>query len=321
MSILDQLRTMTTVVADTGDINAIAQHRPQDATTNPSLIAKAAQQPEYADLIHDAVAFGRQQSGDSAARLEATLDKLFVNFGVKILGIIPGRVSTEVDARLSFDLHGSLNKAHRLIRLYEDAGIGRERILIKLASTWEGMRVAELLERESIHTNMTLMFCLCQAVAAAKVNATLISPFVGRIYDWYCKDKGVKDIPIADDPGVSSVREIHTYLKKFGHPVQVMGASFRKADQIVALAGCDLLTIAPDLLVELQQREGKLVRALDANAARSADVKHIDIDEPTFRWMLNEDAMATEKLADGIRRFNADLNKLRQQVAKQLTHA
>jgi transaldolase len=321
MSILDQLRTMTTVVADTGDINSIAKHKPQDATTNPSLIHKAAQQPEYADLVNDAIAFGQKQTGNAAAQLEATIDKLFVNFGAKILDIIPGRVSTEVDARLSFDFQGSLDKAHRLIKLYEDAGISRQRILIKLASTWEGMLVAEQLERESIHTNMTLMFSLCQAVAAAKVKATLISPFVGRIYDWYKKDQNVDDIPIAEDPGVASVREIYTYLKKFEHPVQVMGASFRKADQIVALAGSDLLTISPDLLEELAQRDGKLTRALDEKTAKQADVKHIDINEETFRWMLNEDPMATDKLAEGIRKFNADLNKLRQLVSKQLAKA
>jgi len=322
MSILDQLRKMTVVVADTGDINAIRQHHPQDATTNPSLIYKAAQDPDYAQLVADAIKFGDAQSTDAAARLEATIDKLFVNFGCEILKTIPGRVSTEVDAALSFDVEGSLAKAHRLIKLYEQAGVGRERILIKLASTWEGMMVADRLEDEGIHCNMTLMFSLCQAVAAAKVGATLISPFVGRIYDWHKKEQGVDDIPIEQDPGVESVREIYTYLKKFDHPVQVMGASFRKADQIVELAGCDLLTISPDLLEELDAREGELTEKLTvADAKSAANVQRIEIDEKTFRWMLNGDAMGTDKLADGIRRFDADLHKLRDVVRQQVRQA
>jgi len=321
MSILDQLRKMTVVVADTGDINAIKKHQPRDATTNPSLLYKAAQDPAYADLVNDAIRFGDDQAADEQARLEATIDKLFVNFGSEILKIIPGRVSTEVDARLSFDVDRSLAKAHRLIELYESAGVARERILIKLASTWEGMVVADRLEDEGIHCNMTLMFSLCQAVAAAKVGATLISPFVGRIYDWHKKDRGVDDIPIDQDPGVESVREIYTYLKKFDHPVEVMGASFRKADQIVELAGCDLLTISPDLLEELDAREGELTEKLTVAEAKAADVEPIDIDEEMFRWMLNADAMGTDKLADGIRRFDADLNKLREVVRRQVREA
>jgi transaldolase len=321
MSILSQLRELTVVVADTGDINAIKKHQPQDATTNPSLIYKAAQDAAYADLVDEAIRFGDDQADEVEGRVEATIDKLFVNFGSEILKIIPGRVSTEVDAALSFDVDGSLAKARQLIEMYEAAGIDRERILIKLASTWEGMVVADQLEDEGVHCNMTLMFSLGQAVAAAKVGATLISPFVGRIYDWHKKDQGVDDIAIEDDPGVESVREIYTYLKKFDHPVEVMGASFRKADQIVELAGCDLLTISPDLLEELDGREGDLPRKLSASDAKAADIERIDIDERTFRWMLNGDAMGTDKLADGIRRFDADLNKLRDLVRKQVAEA
>ena len=320
-SILEQLREMTVVVADTGEINAIRRHQPQDATTNPSLLYKAAQDDDYRDLVEDAIAFGESQSSDPYWRLEATIDKLFVNFGREILSIIPGRVSTEVDARLSFDVGASLGKARRLIELYEANGVGRDRILIKLASTWEGMCAADILEDEGIHCNMTLMFSLGQAVAAAKVGATLISPFVGRIYDWHKADRGVDDIPIDEDPGVESVREIYTYLKKFDHPVEVMGASFRKADQIVELAGCDLLTISPDLLEELDRRQGRLERKLSVDDARAADVQPIDIDEESFRWMLNADAMATDKLADGIRRFDADLNKLRELIGKRIHQA
>ena len=315
MSQLDQLASMTTIVADTGEINAIRQHQPQDATTNPSLLLKAAGDDDYRDLVDEAIAYGQKQPGNT---VEATIDKLFVNFGVEILKIIPGRVSTEVDARLSFDVQASLDKAHQLIGLYEKAGVDRERILIKLASTWEGMLVAEQLEKQGIHCNMTLMFSLCQAIAAAKVNATLISPFVGRIYDWHKKDRGVDDIAIEEDPGVASVDEIYNYLKKFDHPVEVMGASFRKADQVVALAGCDLLTIAPDLLDELRNREGDVPRRLSVEQAKASHYEKVDIDQATFRWMLNEDAMGTEKLAEGIRRFNADLDKLRTTVQQEV---
>jgi transaldolase len=311
MNLLDQLREMTTVVADTGDIGAIRTHQPTDATTNPSLLYKASQQSEFSGLVDEAIAFGEQQASGEAERLEATIDKLFVNFGSEILGIIDGRVSTEVDARLSFDVEGSVAKAHRLIELYEQAEIGRERVLIKLASTWEGMLAARQLEKEGIHCNMTLMFALPQAAAAAEVGATLISPFVGRIYDWHKADRGVDDIPIEEDPGVASVHAIYAYLKKFNAPVEIMGASFRKADQIVELAGCDLLTIAPELLEELRGREGTLTRKLDLATAEKAEIEPLEIDEPMFRWLMNEDAMATEKLAEGIRRFHADMEKLR----------
>lgn len=308
MNQLEQLKAMTTVVADTGDIDSIRQYAPQDATTNPSLIYKAAQMDAYRDLVDDAVAFGH---GD----VEAVIDKLFVNFGREILNLVPGRVSTEVDAALSFDTQASIDKARGLIKLYEEAGIGRERVLIKLAGTWEGLRAADVLEDEAIHCNLTLLFALPQAIAAADAGVTLISPFVGRIYDWYKAEQGVDDIPADEDPGVASVTEIYTYLKKFDSPMEVMGASFRKREQIVGLAGCDLLTISPDLLEALAEHTEPIERKLDEAEAKAADVERIEMDEATFRWMMNEDAMATEKLAEGIRRFNADLNKLRESIA------
>ena len=247
MNLLESLKRHTTVVADTGDIDAINQYKPQDATTNPSLIYQAAQKPEYAGLLDDAIQYALKSPGDRPARREAGMDKLMVNFGCEILKIVPGRVSTEVDAALSFDTEGTVDKAHRLIALYEAAGIARERVLIKIASTWEGIRAAEQLEREGIHCNLTLLFSFAQAVACAEAGVTLISPFVGRIYDWYRKERGA-DIPPDQDPGVASVTRIYNYFKKFGYQTQVMGASFRKVDQIVRLAGCDLLTISPDLL-------------------------------------------------------------------------
>lgn len=318
MNLLDQLRDMTVVVADTGDIDAIAKHKPQDATTNPSLLLKAAAMEQYAELIDEAIAFGLGQPGDETAKLDACIDKLFVNFGASILEIIPGRVSTEVPARLSFDVDGSIEKAHRLIKLYEDVGVERERVLIKLASTWEGARAADRLEDESIHCNLTLMFSLGQAIACAEAGVTLISPFVGRIYDWHKADRGVDDIDLDDDPGVESVAQIYQYYKKFGYPTEVMGASFRKVGQITRLAGCDLLTIAPDLLEELASMEGDLPRRLSPEAAKNADVERIDMNEQTFRWLLNEDAMATEKLAEGIRKFHADAEKLRAVIAERM---
>jgi len=316
MNQLDQLREMTTVVADTGDVNAIKEHSPRDATTNPSLIYKAAQAEEYHELIHDAVAFGKTAGRTQAEQIEATLDKLFVNFGSRILDIVPGRVSTEVDARLSFDTERSIEKARSLIKLYENAGVDRERVLIKLASTWEGIRAAERLEAEGIHCNLTLLFSFAQAVACAEAGVTLISPFVGRIYDWYKADRGADDIPIEEDPGVESVTRIYTYFKKFGYKTEVMGASFRKADQIIALAGCDLLTIAPDLLDELDQREGTLERRLVPSMAQDSDMSRLHLDEPAFRWLHNEDPMAVEKLSEGIRKFAIDAGKLAEYVAK-----
>lgn len=316
MNLLDQLRAMTVVVSDTGDIEAIAQYKPRDATTNPSLIFKAAQMPNYHGLVEEAIAFGESTSGDSESRLQACLDKLAVAFGKEILGIIPGRVSTEVDARLSFDTEATVQKARHLISMYESDGIDRERILIKIASTWEGVRAAEQLEKEGIHCNLTLLFSFPQAVACAEARVTLISPFVGRIHDWYLKERGVKEIPAPDDPGVHSVHRIYNYFKKFDYKTEVMGASFRNTGEILELAGCDLLTIAPELLAKLQQSDGTLVRKLSVDMARSQQLDRIHLDEKTFRWMLNEDAMATEKLAEGIRRFSADLVKLEQYIAK-----
>jgi transaldolase len=298
-------------VADTGDIDAINQYKPRDATTNPSLIYQAAQKPEYAELLDDAIQFALKSPGDRPARREAGMDKLMVNFGCEILKIVPGRVSTEVDAALSFDTEGTINKAHRLIALYEEAGVARERVLIKVASTWEGIHAAERLEKEGIHCNLTLLFSFAQAVACAEARVTLISPFVGRIYDWYRKEGG-KEIPADQDPGVASVARIYNYFKKFGYKTQVMGASFRKVDQIVHLAGCDLLTISPDLLAQMEETEGEVKRCLSVESARASDEKKIDLDEKTFRWMHNEDAMASDKLSEGIRKFNADTRKLEQ---------
>jgi transaldolase len=312
MNLLDSLKRCTTVVADTGDFEAIAEYRPQDATTNPSLIYQAAQKPHYQHLVDSALDFALRSPGDTEARSAAFMDKLFITFGCEILKIVPGRVSTEVAARLSFDTEGTLAKARKLIGMYEAAGVGRERILIKIASTWEGIRSAEQLEREGIHCNLTLLFSFAQAVACAEAGVTLISPFVGRIYDWYKKERGVKDIPADEDPGVESVTRIYDYFKKFGYKTQIMGASFRKVDQIVHLAGCDLLTISPHLLEQMEKTEGDVKRRLSVETARASDARKIHLDEKTFRWMHNEDAMATDKLAEGVRNFYADARKLEQ---------
>jgi transaldolase len=311
MNLLESMKRHTTVVADTGDIAAINQHKPQDATTNPSLIYLAAQKPEYAGLLDDAIQYALQSPGDQPARREAGMDKLMVNFGCEILKIVPGRVSTEVDAALSFDTEGTVAKAHRLMALYEEADIARERVLIKIASTWEGIRAAERLEREGIHCNLTLLFSFAQAVACAEAGVTLISPFVGRIYDWYRKERGA-DIPPDEDPGVASVTRIYNYFKKFGYKTQVMGASFRKVEQITRLAGCDLLTISPDLLAQMEKTPGEITRCLSAETGCAAHEKKIHLDEKNFRWMHNEDAMASDKLSEGIRKFNADTRKLEQ---------
>jgi transaldolase len=300
---LESLRRYSLVVADTGDIDAVARWKPQDATTNPSLLLVSAEDPRYQPLVENAL---RQAGGDIAA----AMDMLFVLFGAEILKHVAGRVSTEVDARLSFDSERSIAKARRFVELYEKAGVSRERVLVKLASTWEGIRAAEKLEREGIHCNMTLLFSFAQAVACAEAGVTLISPFVGRIYDWHKQARKVEDIPIEEDPGVASVTRIYDYYKKHGYKTQVMGASFRKAGQIVALAGCDLLTIAPDLLEKLSRAQGELPRALSPEQAKTQPIAKISLDEKAFRWMHNEDAMATEKLAEGIRRFDADARKL-----------
>jgi transaldolase len=319
MNLLESLKRSTKVVADTGDIDAIAEHKPQDATTNPSLLFQAAQKPQYQNLVDEALDLALCSPGDRAARTAVFMDHLLVSFGCEILKVVPGRVSTEVDAGLSFDTEGTLAKAHQLIDLYRKAGVGRERVLIKIASTWEGIRAAEQLEREGIHCNLTLLFSFAQAVACAEAGVTLISPFVGRIYDWYRKERGVKDIPADEDPGVTSVTRIYDYFKKFGYKTQVMGASFRKVDQIVRLAGCDLLTISPDLLQQMEKTEGSVSRRLSVDTAKASDAQKIHLDEKTFRWMHNEDAMATEKLAEGIRKFYADARKLEQYAQARVT--
>jgi transaldolase len=316
MNILDQLKQMTRVVADTGDFESMVQYQPIDATTNPSLIYAAAQKPEYASLVDRAVAFSKKQAGAGGGKqLEVCMDRLAVDFGLEILKIVEGRVSTEVDARLSFDTPGTIGKARELIALYESEGVDRERILIKIASTWEGIKAAEKLEKEGIKCNLTLLFSLGQAIACAEAGVKLISPFVGRIYDWYKKSRGVDEIAPADDPGVLSVTQIFNYYKKFGYQTEIMGASFRNSGEILELAGCDLLTISPGLLQELENMDGELTRKLDEAASRAMDIDKIELDEKAFRWMLNEDAMATEKLAEGIRNFTADIIRLESYLA------
>lgn len=318
MNSLDQLKQHTTVVADTGDIDAIAQHTPQDATTNPSLLFKAAQMPQYNDLIDEAITTASAEKNRRGELVDAIIDQLSVNFGCRILSIVPGRVSTEVDARLSFDTKATVEKARHLTALYQAAGVDTNRVLIKIASTWEGIQAAEQLERDGIHCNLTLLFGFGQAVACAEAGVTLISPFVGRIYDWYKAKRKVDQIPVEDDPGVHSVTQIFNYFKKYGYKTEVMGASFRTKEQVMALCGCDLLTIAPDLLAQLSGSTADVPQKLNASAADATDIDRIEINESAFRWMLNEDAMATEKLAEGIRGFASDLNKLRELLQTRL---
>jgi transaldolase len=310
---LESLRRHSVIVADTGDLDSIARFRPQDATTNPSLILKAAQDARYRPLIDEAVAATAGVADER--RPDEILDRLFVGFGRRILELVPGRVSTEVVARLSFDTAATEARARRLIDLYESAGVPRERVLIKIASTWEGIRAAGRLERDGIHCNLTLLFSFAQAVACADAGVTLISPFVGRIYDWHRKARGVEDIAREDDPGVASVTRIYQYYKKFGYDTQVMGASFRKTTQVLDLAGCDLLTISPDLLAKLEAADGEVPRRLDPATAQASGAVRVDLDEARFRWMHNDDAMASEKLADGIRLFDADAETLKRRVA------
>jgi transaldolase len=308
MNQLEQLKQYTTVVADSGDFKQLAQYTPRDATTNPSLILKAVQKAEYSPLLKETVIAHKDKPGD------AIVDEMLVRFGLEILKIVPGRVSTEVDARLSFDCAASVAKGHRLIAMYEANGISRERILIKLASTWEGINAARILQREGINCNMTLLFSFSQAVACGDASAKLISPFVGRIYDWHKKNEGSAWVESANtganDPGVKSVAQIYTYYKKFGVETEVMGASFRNIGQIQALAGCDLLTISPELMAELQKSEAPLPRALDPKAAQNAPIHAVTFNEATFRFALNDDAMANDKLAEGIRTFAADAARL-----------
>ncbi len=314
---LDQLRKFTKVVADTADFESIKEFKPQDATTNPSLVYAATQKPQYAHVVEEVLA-DRKKSGLSGHdQIEDICDHLLVQFGCDILEIVPGRVSTETDARLSFDVEGSINKAQRLIQLYEERKIARERVLIKIASTWEGLNAAEQLQKEGIRCNLTLMFSLPQAVRAAEAKAQLISPFVGRIYDWY-KKENKRDYAGPEDPGVQSVNEIYTYYKKFDIATEVMGASFRNVGQIRELAGCDALTISPELMKELSESTEPLERKLDPEKAKSTKIDKLEFDEKKFRWLLNENAMATEKTAEGIRKFAADVVKLEKFVAGKL---
>jgi transaldolase len=317
MNQLDQLKKHTVVVADTGDFEAMKAYKPRDATTNPSLILAASQKAEYKSLVDQAIAEHKGGSLSGSAKVEAVMDRLVILFGLEILKIVPGRVSTEVDARLSFDTAGNIAKARHLIELYEKAGISRERILIKIASTWEGIKAAEVLQKEGINCNLTLLFSLAQAVACAEGGIRLISPFVGRILDWHKKSTG-KDYAATEDPGVISVTQIYNYYKHFGYTTEVMGASFRNKGEITELCGCDLLTISPGLLGELQASEDAITPKLNAANAKSLKIERIGSDEKTFRWLFNEDAMATEKTAEGIRNFAKDIVKLEKLVEAAL---
>ncbi len=318
MNSLEQLKKYTKVVADTGDFESIKQFKPIDSTTNPSLIYAAAQNPKYDYLLGDAIAYAQARSKDKTAQLSYCMDRLAVNFGIEILKVVPGRVSTEVDARLSFDTKATIEKARFLIRLYESSGISRDRILIKIAATWEGIRAAEVLANDGIRTNLTLLFSDVQAIACAEAGVQLISPFVGRILDWHKKDRGVDSIAAREDPGVLSVTEIFNYYKKFDYKTEIMGASFRNTGEIMELAGCDLLTISPDLLAELESSNILIEQKLNIESAKSKEIEKIELDEKSFRWLLNENAMATEKLAEGIRKFSADLVKLEKFIAAKL---
>ncbi len=322
-NLLEQLRQMTIVVADTGDIQAIEQYQPRDATTNPSLITAAAQMPQYQEIVDDTLKQAKKDKGSGVADQEIltlAFDRLAVSFGKKILEIIPGRVSTEVDARLSYDTEATVEKARYLISEYEAAGISRDRILIKIASTWEGIKAAEVLEKEGIHCNLTLLFGIHQAIACAEAGVTLISPFVGRILDWYKKETGRESYPPAEDPGVLSVTNIYNYYKKFGYKTEVMGASFRNMGEILELAGCDLLTISPSLLGELQSTTGDLPRRLDPAKAASMDIEKIPMNRETFEQMHQRDRMASEKLAEGIQGFTKALIALEKLLAKRLAY-
>jgi len=314
---LDQLKKFTVVVADTGDYTTLKQYAPRDATTNPSLILKAVEKPEYKSLVDKVITDGKKNSASGEEKIHQIMDELLVAFGLEILKIVPGRVSTETDAKLSFDTEALVAKAKRFIGLYEKGGIGRERVLIKVASTWEGIRAAEILEREGIHCNLTLLFSFAQAVACAEAKVQLISPFVGRIMDWY-KAKEKHEFAAAEDPGVLSVKEIYAYYKKFGYKTEVMGASFRNVGEVLELAGCDLLTISPQLLGELKASNSSIERKLSPEKFRDAKIEKISLDEKKFRWLFNENAMATEKTAEGIRLFNADATKLEQLIAAKL---
>jgi len=314
---LEQLKKFTKVVADTADFESMKEFKPQDATTNPSLVYAATQKPEYAHLLEEVIADRKKSGLKGHEQIEDICDNLLVQFGTDILEIVPGRVSTETDARLSYDVEGSINKARHLIKLYEDRKIPRERVLIKIASTWEGLKAAEQLQKEGIRCNLTLLFSLPQAVRAAEARVQLISPFVGRIYDWYKKEMK-RDYTGSEDPGVQSVTEIYTYYKKFDIPTEVMGASFRNVGQILELAGCDCLTISPELMEELSKSREPVERKLTPEKAKSAKIEKLELDEKTFRWMLNDNPMAYEKTGEGIRKFAADVEKLEKFVASKL---
>jgi transaldolase len=318
MNSLEYLKKYTTVVADTGDFQSIEKYKPQDSTTNPSLILQAAMDTRYKWLIDDAVNYAKKTKGNEKKKLREGLKKTFVNFGSEILKIVPGRVSTEVDARLSFRIYDTISYAKGLIRLYEKSGISRERVLIKVAATWEGIQAAEILEKEGIHTNLTLLFCLTQAIACADAGVTLISPFVGRILDWYKKEKGVDFIPAEEDPGIQSVHEIYNYYKKFDYPTEIMGASFRNKEEIMALTGCDLLTISPKLLEELENSTALPEPSLTPEIAAKSKMKKVDLNQMSFRWHMNENPMANEKLSEGIRRFSNDIRTLEKYIREQL---
>jgi len=313
---LDQLKQYTTVVADTGDFESMKNYKPQDSTTNPSLIYAAVQMPGYKKLVEDAIQYAKSKGKNVDEQTQIALDKLAVNFGAEILKIVPGRVSTELDARLSFDTQECIRKAREIIALYKEVGIDKERVLIKIASTWEGIQAAKELEKEGIHCNLTLLFSLAQAIACAEAGVTLISPFVGRITDFFKKRDNKSSYAPTEDPGVISVKQIYNYYKQHGYKTIVMGASFRNKEQIIELAGCDFLTISPALLEELAKSDAKIARKLDP--ATTTKVDKINVDEKTFRWMLNEDEMATEKLAEGIRKFAADLKKLESEVKAKI---
>lgn len=317
---MEQLKAHTVVVADTGDFEAMKQFSPQDATTNPSLILAASKMPQYKEILDRAVAYGKTLSADDADRVGKTVDKMFVEFGCEILKIVPGRVSTEVDARLSFDKEGQIQRALRIIGMYKEAGVDPNRVLIKLSSTWEGIQAAQVLESEhGIHCNLTLLFSMAQAIACAEAGVTLISPFVGRILDWHlANDKSKSSYEPHDDPGVISVTKIYNYYKKHDYKTVVMGASFRNTGEVTALAGCDLLTISPKLLAELEKSGAEVPKALSVDVAKAMDLAKVDMDEKVFRWMLNEDQMATDKLSEGIRKFAVDQVKMDAMVKEML---
>ncbi|EDO50035.1 predicted protein [Nematostella vectensis] len=319
---LEQLKKFTVVVADTGDIKSIDKFKPTDCTTNPSLIFAAAQMSEYSNLLEEAIQYGKCNGRTLEEQISAASDKLFVLFGLKLLEMVPGVVSTEVDARLSFDVEASVAKALKFIELYKEAGISKERVLIKLSSTWEGIQAARILERDhGIHCNLTLLFAFVQAVACAEAGVTLISPFVGRIYDWYVAKTGQKEYEPHEDPGVKSVTAIYNYYKKFGYKTVVMGASFRNVGQITGLTGCDKLTISPSLLEKLQNSNEAITQKLSSEEAGKLDIEKVEVDEKSFRWLLNEDAMATEKLAEGIRKFAVDAVKLEGLLKEKMQNA